>query len=239
MSDTTTPDPSAAAVLAGNEQPFYSGFQDEGAKTFAQGFKTSEELAAFGAKFSPFKDVDPSRLVALPGEDADEAARAALYDKLGRPKEPSEYGLTKIEGVNADMAKAIEAAFHANGVSKAQAEKIAQTYVGLETQALEAEQSAARAAATAEVAQVRTEIGEAGIESARRVAIKAGFTKEELANIEGFVGAGAILRRFAALGKLIGEHNFEGGAKQQGNPQSALERLYPNDVAKDRANRGG
>jgi hypothetical protein len=203
---TTTP---GAAVLS--DTPYYASFKDEGTRKFAEAFKTPEELASHAAKFGAFKDADPANLVALPKDAADEAAKAALYDRLGRPKEAADYGVSKIEGVNTEFAGQAEAIFHKIGLNNDQAKALADFYLGFEKTADEAFQKSAATAAQAEINQVRQELGDAKLEGGRRFAKALGITQEQLSAIEGFTGAGQLLRIFATASEKVGEHFYEDG----------------------------
>lgn len=72
--------------------------------------------------------VPAERILALPGQDADEATKAAFYDKLGRPKDAKEYGFTLGEN-DGGWTDRLKASFHKHGVSADQAKGIIADYV--------------------------------------------------------------------------------------------------------------
>jgi|ERR1700677_4326904 len=64
----------------------------------------------------------PEKWVDDKGEFTPEAH--AAYEKLGRPKDPTEYGIDKIQGVDAKVAEEFSKYAHKQGLTKAQAEAL-------------------------------------------------------------------------------------------------------------------
>lgn len=248
MTDTsvadTTPPSSAAAALnsppaAPPPPPFWEGFQDANLKIAAEksGFKTSEEAFALANKFSTLKDQDPANLVAIP-KDAKAEAIMPILERLGAPKEAAGYGLDKIEGVDKALAAQAGEWFKEAGLLPWQASLIAAKQMeGAKAQA-EAMIAEEKASAAREDAELRIQWPgseyTAKMELARRAARAAGLDANQISYLESGAGYGGVMRMLAFFGSKLKESDFVDGDKPGTQPKGLLERMYPNDVAKDR-----
>lgn len=88
------------------------GFKDPASTVHA--YRNLEKLIGAG----------PDRLIQLPKDDTPEAWNA-VYDKLGRPKDASEYKLPVPEGQSGDFAKVASGWMHKHGLNPRQAQGLA------------------------------------------------------------------------------------------------------------------
>ena len=85
-----------------------------------QNFKGVDDLAASYKSAASMVGMDKGRVAVIPKDDADADGWAQVYDKLGRPKAPSEYGI-KAEGPGAPVWEAATKVFHDAGLNTKQA----------------------------------------------------------------------------------------------------------------------
>ena len=89
------------------------------------------------------------RALMLPKDANDTAALDAIYDKLGRPADPSGYEISLPEGVEPDFADKAKGWFHKAGLSTGQAKAVTEAYQAAEleqAQALEQRDATEKAA---------------------------------------------------------------------------------------------
>ena len=113
------------------------------------------------------------------------------------------------------------------------------SYVAKQSADIAAEE---KAAADREMAGLKNEWRgdyDAKIEMGRRAAKALGVDKETIDYLESGMGAAKVLALFEKVSKFFREGDFIDGAPANSGSGSLLERLYPADVAKDRAARGG
>lgn len=244
VADTKAP-PSAAAELnvSPPPAPYYEGFANPEAKEWASksGFKSAEEVAAHARKFDAFKDADPANLALVPAADAKPEAHMAILERLGAPKEASAYALDKIEGVDADLATNAQTWFKEAGLLPWQARMIAEKQMAHAKAAGEKLANEDRVEAEREIASLKTEWSndyDANREMARRAFRFAGVDKQTIDYLESGLGVSGVLKLGKAFGAFIKEGDFVDGKPNSAEPKGTLERMYPNDVAKDRAARG-
>lgn len=234
----------AAAALTSPPPPppFWDGFADANLKTAAEksGLKNAEEAFARAHKFDAYKDADPAELVRIGKDIKPEDTLKIMQERFGAPKDGTAYKLTEIDGVDKTTAEWAQGAFAKAGLSPWQAQLLASEQMAMaktQTAAMVAEE---KASAQREDAALKVEWGNdytPNIESARRAFKAAGVGKETIDYLESGAGYAAVMKLGAFFGKFIKEGDFvEGGKGAQG--PTLLEKMYPNDVAKDRAARG-
>lgn len=155
------------------------------------------------------------RTITIPKDEADADGWKAVYAKLGAPETPDGYDLPVPDGQSPDFAKQAAAWFHEAGVPKGQATKLAgkwnefmtaqaQVEAQNEQKALEAEHAAlAKDWGTGPAAEVQKEI-------ARRAAVKLGLDESSIGALEKVAGFSKVMKVFAKMGELLGEHKAEG-----------------------------
>lgn len=177
----------------------------------------------------------PDQIIRLPKPD-DAQGWEAVWNKLGRPAKPEDYELPVPEGDDGEFAKRAAQWFHAAGVPKQAAQKIAEMvnqHVAEQTRArqVEFEQEAAR-----QLDALKQEWGtefDKRAEFAKRgfatYGKKAGLDDNDLAVLEHAIGTAKMLKLFVALGETTAEHEFgaggEGGGSAGMTPQQAKQKL--------------
>jgi hypothetical protein len=171
------------------------------------------------------------RGLVLPKDDADAGEWGKVYDRLGRPTSPDGYKLPVPEGDTGEFAKVAAGKFHELGLTAKQAEALAGWYN--EQSAGIVQQSAAQLAqqSEADMASLEQEWGQsydANIEASRRAVREFGFNEQELDAIERGLGTANMMKKFADIGKRLGESQFVEG-KNNGNfgmsPEAARVRI--------------
>lgn len=232
----------AAAVTNGagesgaGGQPWHHGFAPEVQEYIGKkGWKTPEAPVQSYRELEKLQRVPRERLLVRPERDDDTAGWDGVYNGLGRPADPSGYG---IEGADATLL----AQAHAAGLSKSQVAKLA-AYLTERTQG-----ESARTAkefedrGNAEMAALRTKWAadydanvKAGQSVAGRLYKAIGYEsvqafQADLDKVQGVMGAGKLTEWLAVMGKGMGEAQFHDGGAQGGGgfgstPQEAQGRL--------------
>ncbi len=125
-------DPAAPVVTpapAAAPQDWTAGFDDAG-KAFlkTKGWTEPKHLFDSYRTLESFRGLPEDRLVSLPDKPSDtpegKAAWNKVYDKLGRPAKPEEYGIATPEGADPTFGAEFAKTFHELGLSKRQVEAI-------------------------------------------------------------------------------------------------------------------
>jgi hypothetical protein len=196
------------------EQPWYSSYNlpdedvgyiqnkkwdgKDGPVNLLKGYK---ELEAF-------RGVPADQLLKLPKDFNEKGALDPIYDRLGRPKTPTEYGEFKVDGAEIDGGRLshFDTVFHGLGLNTAQRNALASATLEYETKVQADNQKAIDAAQEAQITALKGEWGnkfDERSELARR-AVKAitpeGVDKGEfLTALEGAVGSANLLKMFANM----------------------------------------
>lgn len=212
--------PSGTAGTPAPQAPteWTAGFSDD-MRGYVQnkGWKNAQEVADSYRNFEKnYAGVGQERLLKLP-ESMDSAEGRAVWEKLGMPKTPQEYGLDKIvakELGDSKFAERAAAAFHEAGITKLAAEKIVSKW-NVDAKAIaEATTSNQRMALTQATEKLKTEWG-AAYEKNMNLA-KSGMMALELdtatvdlmANV---MGAEKVFKQLSKIGAGIGEASFVAG----------------------------
>jgi hypothetical protein len=163
--------------------------------------------------------------VLIPGPEASDEDRGKFYTKLGRPESPDKYtfnakeiteaALGKDFPVNEEFLKSARAAFHAHGVTDAQAKELVSMYVGAQKQAIDA----MNAEMEQEVGKLKSEWGHAYDSNVALATRAVGVLAEDIPELGKFFedpknGSNpTMLKLFAFLGKAMGEDTAVTGAQ--------------------------
>lgn len=124
-----------------------------------KGWKSPAEMAEGYRNLEKLRGVPAERLLTLPAADADEATKAAFYERLGRPKEASGYDFKLGEDANYDGA--VKQVLHKAGLSTEQAKAVIAGYDGIVQGITKAQQEAQIARVQTEHQQLMAEWGQA------------------------------------------------------------------------------
>ena len=158
------------------------------------------------------------RTILAPKGDDDTDGWNAVYERLGRPKSPTEYQVEMPDGANTDFLNSFLPVFHEVGLNQKAVQRLVAAYT-------EAEQAASQAAEQAFVQQTEQDYGalrkEWGLaadqneELARRAVAKfgqqAGLDGEGLEALERAIGTGPLLKLFHSIGASFAEGTFVAG----------------------------
>ncbi len=167
------------------------------------------------------------RGLVLPRDEDDAEAFGVIYDKLGRPEKPEDYGLSEVlkEGeIDENLLSTMARAMHESGLSKRQAQKVAEAYQG-QWAALRDAQSARH---QAEVEEARGELNPRQQEEARRGFRFLELSQEDAAAIEYYLGVKRAAEVFGKIGRALAEDRAVEGATTAGgvgSPEAARRRI--------------
>jgi hypothetical protein len=204
------PAESAASPAA----PWYRGFDGETqAYLRNKGWINDSGPAEVVKAYRHLERMQRSEHVPWPKDDKDAEGYARIYDRLGRPKDPSGYGLQAPAGGDRAFADAMARTFHDLGLSARQAQGIAQRY-GAHASAMQAEADRRFAnRSAAELGQVRRDWGEAAdrrFAAAQRFAVAFGLDRPVMEKIERAIGTRGMLTLFARIGEGLSEDRGHG-----------------------------
>jgi hypothetical protein len=146
--------------------PFYESFTKDAVKTSPtiQRYKTAEDLAEAHLNLEKRFGIDPNRRLDLPEKADDKEGWKAVYEKLGVPKTPDDYGF-KMPDAAPEADKALVGEYvklaHEANVPKAQAEALFKWFTDKATAAAAAQAEAFAAQAKAGEAELKKEWGDA------------------------------------------------------------------------------
>jgi hypothetical protein len=173
--------------------------------TFAK-FKTVADL---GKSYSSLEAKLGAEKIPLPKTPDDKEGWAAVWDRLGRPPTPDDYGLKRPDALpeafwNADGAKDFANAAHELGLTKTQVETLFAWQTRQTLTALHAQETTAAATRDANVAALQKELGpryHATLGLAKRILEQAGV---DTAN-SSYAQDPVVIKLAAAYGEAIGE----------------------------------
>lgn len=231
--------PNTNQPSTGENKPWFDSFENKDLKGFVEskGFKNPEVLADSYKNLEKLLGVK-EKLVQLPDEMNKENL-GELYDKLGRPEKPEEYGIRpeNVEEKDAAFFDWAEKTFHDLGLSRTQAEELIESYnnfVGETSKSMDAE---AVQNLETQKAELQKEWGKEytdKIAAAQTAAQKFGVNEETINQLEMVMGYKGVMDFMSRIGEGLGEHSFVSGesSKFQGStPEQAHSEL--NRLMKD------
>lgn len=219
---------------AGQQQSgqWFDGFQDATVKEWAatKGWKSPEAAVQSAWHLERLMGADKAgRGVIWPKDDNDADGFNQIYAKLGRPESPEGYELSVPEGMDDSFAKAVAPKLHELGVSKKQAQALAEFQNQWSAQYQERQEAEWADKSTKQFESLQKDWGadfERNSEVARRAIRMAGLDKDQADAIEKALGVDVASKVFFELGKAYVEHASPGGSVQIGNEsQSAKARI--------------
>ena len=154
------------------------------------------------------------RGLVLPKDDASPDEWGQVYDRLGRPKDPSEYKLPIPDGSDPAFAQDAAKTFHELGLTAKQAQQLTEWFNGKSAEAMNGMQNEVAQSAEQQMQELQQEWGkefDANIEAGRRAARQFGVGEEMLTKMENALGTKDMLKFFANVGKGMGEDAFVDG----------------------------
>ena len=183
------------------------------------GVKGWKEPKAVVESYRNLEKIVGADKIVVPKADAPDAEWNAVWDKLGRPKTPDEYGFKAPDGFpeglySADAAKEYAQAAHKAGLTAKQAAAIHDWFAGKTVADFQTGTKAAEEAKAALDAELRKEWGQAydgKLELARRAAAAFG-SKEALDALDERMGGAAMVKMWATIGEKMGEDTLLQGS---------------------------
>ena len=167
------------------------------------------------------------RGIVLPKDEKDQEALDKIYTALGRPEKAEGYELNSLlaqEETDPAFVSAMAETMHGAGLSKAQAQRMAEAYQGH----YKAAQQAAVEAHQREVVEAERTLSPEDKEQCRRGFRFLGLNNQEAAAIEMYWGVGKAAQMFAKIGRALGEDRRVDGAGSGGffgSPEAAKNRI--------------
>lgn len=213
----TTAAPAAATSAAPAANAPWYGQADEATAAYIQNKGWDNPIKAIESYRNLEKFAGGSKnLLELPGPDATPDQLNAFYGKLGRPNDPTEYGIKAPEGGDPELTDWFAKTAHSAGLNAKQAQTLFNQWnemAGGKVQAMEAQQ---RENSEKEIQALKREWGqgyEKQIDMGRRAVAALGFKQEQLSAYEAKLGTAEMLKLFSVLGSKMGEDTFDGGER--------------------------
>lgn len=199
--------PDASAELVGYVQN--KGWTDP--KQVLEGYQNLEKM----------RGVPAERLLTLPAADADDAAKGAFFEKLGRPKDVAGYEFKLGEADNAYDA-GLKQSFFKHGVTAEQAKGIIADYAAIADGQTKAQADAAAQKTNGEHLELMREWGAAANQNlglANKGLELLGISKDEVNTLGQALGHKRTLKLLADIAGRAGEATLvtDGGAQGYGN----------------------
>lgn len=174
------------------------------------------------------------KLLKLPDKEDDAEAWKEIYNKLGRPEKPEDY---KLQAPDMDkdngFSKWAEGTFHELGLSRKQAEGLAQKWNDYVAQGAQSLKENAQEKLKQEEAALKKEWGAAYEQNANivdRAASALGLDDKTLQSLRDSMGSAAAMKFIHNLGTKLGEGEYVSGNNQGGgfgvlSPAAARNRI--------------
>ena len=146
------------------------------------------------------------RTLLMPKDETDVDAYSAIYDKLGRPKDPTGYTIEVPQGTDPALSNTFKTVFHKEGLSTKQAETLTKVYKAAELDQL----TAIKEKHADQVEVLQTEWGdkyEGNVEVARAAITAAGLSADDVKRAENSLGP----LKFTKMMQFFGQNYKEAG----------------------------
>ncbi len=212
-----TPEAAESAPAPDAAPSILDSIQDTDLRTYAEG--KGFDKAGFEGVVKSYQNIEKlaknhESTVVIPGLETSDEDRAAFYNRLGRPKEATEYTFKLDDGADTTRLDAMREKAHAVGITDEQFSAMAQAdldYIGAATQ----EQTDAAEVSTVDaVNQLKKEWGAAYDQKVAGINIaaeKLGFTTAQLEGLRASMGPVEAMKFVDKLNNQMGDHDFDGG----------------------------
>lgn len=230
-----------AAGAGAAAAPWYGATAPDEIKGFVQtkGWDTPDKAIQSYKNLESLLGQDKAgKALYMPKDDADAEGWSKVFDRLGRPADPKGYELPKPDGDDGKFAEAMAPKLHEAGLTKTQAQKIAQAFNEFSA-ARNAELDAkAKADTEAQEAELKRELGprfDAERDRGRAAAKAFGVDESMLDSIEASMGYAKTMKLFAAIGAKIGEDSFNAGEGTSGGMSPSAGKVRLQQLSDDKA----
>ena len=212
-----------AAPAGGEEQPFYSAFEDAQLKDWAigKGWKNAEAVVKSAQHLEKMVGVPSDQIVRIP-KAGDVDGWNTFHAKMGRPQAAEAYEIPGLQDDDASQAygKHMREAFHKAGLNQDQVSAI----MTAGDEFLSGQQADAEKEYELEIASqteaLKKEWGNGYDKQtavARNAAQRLGFTEEAIDGLERGIGFAETMKLMATLGERMGEDRYVSGESAGGS----------------------
>ena len=241
-----TPEVSEGTPQEPAAQTWFDGFDDV-TKGTAQnkGWKTAEDAVKSYIELQKHLGAPKEKLIRLPDEATPEAM-AEVFQKLGRPEDPSGYEIEAPEEAKS-LIETYSKFAHEIGLTKDQAKALYEWETKQAQEMTDAEIKQLELSKQAEEKSLKDTWGDnydQNVSLARHGAKELGVDEDLISAIESKVGYQKTMEMFAKAGERFGEHKFKGGQSpdsQAFTPEGAkaeFERLSTDKTFMEKLNSG-
>lgn len=200
-------------------------YQSEGFNEETSAFAANKGWEGPAAAVESYRNLEkltgapPESIIKLPGPDATPEQQMEVWNRLGRPEDPSGYELPTGEGMDEGFQAWAKETFHELGIPKAMAEKLAAKYDEYAANAGQGALEAHAAETEAQAAQLKKDWGaahEQNVNKARQAAQGLGVDPADIDGLERQWGFAKTMQFFHSIGEKIGEGSFHTGGSEGG-----------------------
>lgn len=212
------------------ENPIVQAFSETNRNYFVEKGLSNEEAIINALKSAEsFKGKDLSKMIDLPNENSKPEDVLAIFNKLGRPAKPEDYGISAPEGQDAAFAKEMPALLHAAGLTKGQATALTTEW----NKYVSTKNTEANAKYQKEMGELKTEWTDkydTNIAAAKFAAAKFGVDREVLEQLEKAGGSKGLWKFFLNLSEVTKDAMPKGGSSSNEHsnitdPKQAQEKI--------------
>jgi len=180
----------------------------------SKGFKDPAAVLESYRNFEKLQGVPADRLLKLP-ENLDAPEAGAIWEKLGKPKDPADYSITVAEEAGGEeVANWLRDVATKSNLTQKQVEKFVNEWNERSINFQKAQQQKELEAYQVQEGNLKREWGVAfdkNLNLAKQAVNTAGISKEEVDVIEGAIGYEKTMKLLAKLGSATGEAGFVRG----------------------------
>lgn len=207
----------------------------------AKGFKDPGALAQSALNQEKLLGVPAESIVKLPKDDNADAWNA-VYDRLGRPKDPKEYGLPLPEGDKGEFAAEAAKWFHEAGLNGKQGRTVAEKWNAHVAAAQKQQSEATKARDAEQVTKLKADWGpqfEPNMALVDKAAQAFGISTEHVQALKAAMGPGAAAKFLHAIGSKLGvEGDFVSGGARGGSGNFSTPEAAQAQIAALREDKG-
>jgi hypothetical protein len=211
-----------AAAPEGTPTPWYQseGFSEETSAFAAdRGWEGPAAVVESYRNLEKLTGAPPESILKLPGADATPEEQMAIWDRLGRPQDPSGYELPAGEGVDEGFQAWAKETFHKIGLPKEMASALSAAYDQYAAERGTADQETRADEFKAQETQLKKDWGaahEQNTAKARQAAQGLGIDGDTIDQLEKSMGFAKTMQLFHSIGEKMGEGTFHTGGAESG-----------------------
>lgn len=217
---TGTPAETIAEPALTTEPPSWTdGFSElELGHVLNKSWKTPQDAVQGAMNAESHIGVPPDRLIKLPHDPTEAGAMDMVWDKLGRPVDPSAYKFADVPEALQEGSEEIIASFrkkaHETGISQDAAAKMFDWYMANQSEGLESMATTTLETQLAQEADLKRDWGTAyvaNVEIGKKAKQQLGLSDEDIDGLEDSLGTRRTIEMLNKLGRslMVTEHNLD------------------------------